>query len=560
MEKTIQKCCHNCQTNFAITEVESDFYDQVSPHFNGKKFQLNTPLLCPACRKQRRYAWRNEFNYYKRQCKKCSKNIISVYSQDSEYTVFCTECYLNRDWDPLTYGRPYNFSRKFFDQFNELLISVPRNAMVNDNGLGSENCEYTFNFVYGKNCYLVTTSWYAENCLYVSKSGRILDVIDCDNVSESELLHECVSSNKLYNCQYLEGSLNCNNCFFGKDLRSCSDCFCCVGLTHKNYCIFNKQYSAEEYHRIISGLKLGELTEIKKIKIKFEQFIETFPKKASTLLNCENSSGDRLANCKNTVGFGIWNAENVRHMDFGDTPKNSQDLLVAGLCQWCYESQVPDHSYQTCFTNYCWSCNEVYYSDDCRYCKNLFGCVGLRQAQYCIFNKQYTKEEYEKLVPKIIESMGIEFGEFFPASISFFDYQETVAQDFTPLKTQPKGFKWKSGQDAIVEPKSLKNIPVLNILEVTPEDISDPFSCITCKKLYKIPQQEVLLRKKFLAALPEECPKCRRLERTKIMNPAKLYERKCDKCNSQITSRYPLEDSPVYCHECYSTYDKFLIS
>jgi hypothetical protein len=37
-------------------------------------------------------------------------------------------------------------------------------------------------------------------------------------------------------------------------------------------------------------------------------------------------------------------------------------------------------------------------------------------------NKQYTQEEYEKLVPKIIEKMKIdgERGEFFPAKFSTF--------------------------------------------------------------------------------------------------------------------------------------------
>ena len=38
-------------------------------------------------------------------------------------------------------------------------------------------------------------------------------------------------------------------------------------------------------------------------------------------------------------------------------------------------------------------------------CDNLFGCVGLKNKHYCIFNKQYTKDEYEALVPKIIEHM-----------------------------------------------------------------------------------------------------------------------------------------------------------
>ena len=36
---------------------------------------------------------------------------------------------------------------------------------------------------------------------------------------------------------------------------------------------------------------------------------------------------------------------------------------------------------------------------------NIFGCVGVQNKQYCILNKQYTKEEYEALVPKIIEHM-----------------------------------------------------------------------------------------------------------------------------------------------------------
>ncbi len=39
-------------------------------------------------------------------------------------------------------------------------------------------------------------------------------------------------------------------------------------------------------------------------------------------------------------------------------------------------------------------------------CQNCFGCISLRNASYCILNKQYTKEEYEALVPQIIEHMS----------------------------------------------------------------------------------------------------------------------------------------------------------
>jgi hypothetical protein len=50
-------------------------------------------------------------------------------------------------------------------------------------------------------------------------------------------------------------------------------------------------------------------------------------------------------------------------------------------------------------------------------------------------NKQYTKEEYEKLLPKIIAHMKKtgEWGEFFPISISPFNYEETPAMDYYPL-------------------------------------------------------------------------------------------------------------------------------
>jgi hypothetical protein len=61
--------------------------------------------------------------------------------------------------------------------------------------------------------------------------------------------------------------------------------------------------------------------------------------------------------------------------------------------------------------------------------------VGLRDKKYCILNKQYTKEEYEILVPIIIKKMKAdgERGEFFPSSLSPFGYNETQAQEYFPL-------------------------------------------------------------------------------------------------------------------------------
>jgi len=77
----------------------------------------------------------------------------------------------------------------------------------------------------------------------------------------------------------------------------------------------------------------------------------------------------------------------------------------------------------------------VYYCNNCHYCTDCFGCVGLQRKQYCLFNKQYTKEEYEKEVAKVIEKMIAtgEWGEFFDPSLSPYAYNETVALNYFPL-------------------------------------------------------------------------------------------------------------------------------
>ncbi len=89
--------------------------------------------------------------------------------------------------------------------------------------------------------------------------------------------------------------------------------------------------------------------------------------------------------------------------------------------------------------------------------KNLFGCIGLRNKEYCILNKQYSKEEYLLMVEKIKKHMDempytdkqgliYKYGEFFPSEISLFAYNETFAQSYFPLtkeQIEKQGFRFK---------------------------------------------------------------------------------------------------------------------
>ena len=116
----MKKICHHCQQSFDITQSDLDFYDSVSPIFNEKKYAVPPPTLCPDCRMQRRLAWRNEKRLYHRKCDRTGKQILSIYSPDKPYTVYEVREWYKDHWNPMSSGRPFDFSRPFFAQFDEL--------------------------------------------------------------------------------------------------------------------------------------------------------------------------------------------------------------------------------------------------------------------------------------------------------------------------------------------------------------------------------------------------------------------------------------------------------
>ena len=68
--------------------------------------------------------------------------------------------------------------------------------------------------------------------------------------------------------------------------------------------------------------------------------------------------------------------------------------------------------------------------------KNCFGCVNVKEKEYCIFNKQYTKEAYERIVPQLIQQMqdDSQRGEFFPTDFSLLPYNDSAAYDYYPVR------------------------------------------------------------------------------------------------------------------------------
>ena len=214
-------------------------------------------------------------------------------------------------------------------------------------------------------------------------------------------------------------------------------------------------------------------------------------------------------------------------------------------------------AYNIKFSNQSWGGNsDLTYCDACQGSSNLFGCVSLRSKNYCILNKQYTKEEYEALVPKIIEHMKStgEYGEFFPTKLSLFSYNETSAQDHFPLSKEQalaQGFLWKDQEE--------KNVTIGgDILACAHEG-----KCTDhCTVGFKVIKAELDFYQKMQLPIPKLCPNCRHYERLAQRNPLKLWKRQCmcDKNHPQHNGKCPIEfetsyapDKPeiIYCEQCY---------
>ncbi len=582
------RTCKHCSASFPITDKDMDFYSKVSPVFPSLpvkggtdeerggggfgtwnqnppwspldrgviKYQIPPPTLCPDCRQQRRLSFRNERKLYKRKCDATGKEIVSMYHPESEYTIYDPKYWWSDKWDPISYGKKFDFSKSFFEQYNELSQIIPRTALILP--WTNENSDYANDTADAKNCYMVCNAYIAESCYY---SYAVIfwtkNCVDCSWLIGSEQCYECSYSQNIQYCQHCELSTHLSYSQYCSDCHGCSYCFGCVGLTNAQYHIFNQKNTKEEYEKkILSLSKITILDEIRKLvksnihNVNCENiFNSDICKNSHDLTNCLNITNGE--NCKYGNSAGWWIIDSYDFFMAG-TPPMSKTLETIGVYR----------TFQSAFLFSCDESRKIYYSDTCfSGNSDLFGCFGLRWKSYCILNKQYTKEEYEVLVPKIIEKMMAdgEWGEFFPASMSPFGYNETVANEYYPLSKWEAIEKWIfnwSDYEAPF-PTIKKVIPASKLpdtIESIPDDILNwAIECEVSKKPFRIIKQELEFYRKHNLPIPRRHPDQRHRDRMALRNPRKLFERSCDKCQCDMITTYaPERPEIVYCEKCYN--------
>lgn len=566
------KNCQNCGKEFELTVDDFSFY---------QKMKVPPQTWCYECCFIRRMVFRNQNVLYRRNNNtpgKENEKIISIYSEDKPLVIYDREYWWSDAWDVYDYGRDIDFSRSFLEQVKELINEVPWPSLMNWNTINSDYCNCTSD---NKNCFLVFGGDYNEDCSYGTFNMHSRDSQDLYLVEKCDLCYECTDSQECYKVRYAQYCKSCSDCIFMYDCVNCTDCIGCVSLRNKSHCIFNQQYTKEEYESLVKELALDTISGTQKMQERFAQFKLQFPHRYAQILRSVGCTGDNITNGKNCINCFdlVAGSEDLKEVFLsGGKLHDSRNMSHAGHnSEMLYDSFGIFAGCQNVkFSIYCASTIDVTYAYNCPSNANLFGCVGIKKGNYSILNKRYTKEEYEALVPKIIEHMNnmpyvdaqgrvYKYGEFFPMELSPFAYNETVAFDYYPLSKEEilaKGFKWKESEEKSYKITIIsENIPnstndlnddILNqIIECSHKGNCDGHQCSTA---FKIVPHELLFYKRLNLPIPTLCPNCRHYRRLRSRNPMQLWHRSCmkDGCTNQFETSYaPDRPEIIYCESCY---------
>ncbi len=574
--------CVNCNKPFAITAEDFDIY---------KRFSVPPPTWCPLCRFQRRIVFRTERKLFRTKSGLSGKDILALYPPDSPFPVYTEEEWHSDAWDPLSYGQEVDFSRPFLEQVRELDRKVPKS---NKSVLAMVNSEYCANASYLKNCYLLFNSNTTEDSAYGNGVDRCRNCYDNSHLQDCERCYGSFWLTKCYRAYFSPRSRDCNDIWFSRNCIGCSNCVGCTNLRTKKYCIFNEQYSPEEYAAKVKEMRLDTWTGFSKVREQAEKFWLGFPNKYIQGLQNKDVSGAFIMHSKNVhESYLIREGEDMKYAQYCQVPpaKDCYDSSVFGdKAELFYETSVCGWGgMRLKFCHECWSgVQDLEYCMFCKFSSNLFGCVGVRNKQYCILNKQYGKEEYFALVEKIKKHMDdmpyvdakgrmYRYGEFFPAEFSPITYNYSIAPEHFPLSKEDaldQGFRWQDANPSEYQ-ATMKAVDIPDAIADVPESIvKEVIQCEACGKAYRLILTELQFLKQAGIPAPRTCVDCRHNARIRQRNRAIFYERGCDcgglesgdrkykntgkhfheegACPNRFETSYaPDRPDIVYCGECY---------
>ncbi len=511
----ITKTCRISWKEFTISDFEIELLDKLSPIIWGEKFPIPHPTLCPEERLRRRSQYSNYFFLHKRKSDLSWQEIISTFSSESDCTVWSQSEWWNSQGDFFKYWRDIDWGKSFGEQCAEFMKDVPQFCLDNEY-TALENSEYVNGNWMSKNCYLVSNGHNNENCLYAFYIFNNVNILNCNYIRFSE---NCSHSCHIWKCYNVHFGFNLNECRDSWYSFSCEwsqNIIWCVGLKNEKYSILNTPCSESEFAQVMGKLKKDHIFK-KDFEWKVKDLIERIGIEKSILTGSVHSSGDFCYDSKNALEcFASGDLEDSAHIRDAFLIKDSMDISAwwdnASLS---YDCMAVGRNIQ----NYYWSKWSYhgglynFYTLNCISCSYVFACSWLKNQSYCIFNKKYSKEDWEENVKKLIRKMqeNGEWGEFLDSKQSWYPYDASYAMTLFPLtevEVLARGLKW-SGYE--LKPEGItKTIPAEklpnNITEIPDDVLNWALVCVKTGKPYKIQPLELDMHRRFGISLPKTHP------------------------------------------------------
>jgi hypothetical protein len=546
---TEKRLCKVSGEEFEIHQNDVVLYEQLG---------LPLPVISPKVRFQERALWRNETSLYNRVCDVTGQKIISVYRPNHPFKVVTNEYYKSDEWNPFDFGKDYDYDKTFFEQFDELLKSVYKRSMNIIESLGENiNSEY-INFAgSAKNAYLCFNSVYLDNVMYSRGVTNARDSLDCYYCDQIERCYQCVNVLKSTNVQYGKNSSSCIDCILIEGCSGSSNCFGSVNVRNGSYQFFNEPLTKEEYEERVNEI-MGSYKKIEEAKERFAEHRIQFPMRAHQNINTINTTGDYLESANDTrLSFEAARLENSSNVF---SVRDTKDCIgiVGGLGAVqsieCVSHTSSSNSIASVFLR---DCRDVQYSFSLNNCSDCLGCDSLKNTQYCILNKQYSKEEYETLRTHIIKELtekGL-YGRMIPTSLAPFSYNETLGQDtylLTKEESLERGYGWEdniqmtSGQGTLDE----EEVPD-HIDDVSDSILQEILTCQETGRNFRIVAQELQLYRAMNIPLPRKSFHARHIERIKKRGPFEFWKRISEDGVEVVTNYAPDRPERIFSEEGY---------
>jgi len=485
------------------------------------------------------------------------RSVVAMYDPESPATILPLLEWQSDAFDGLAFGASVQPNQPFFEQWPAFSTRVPRPAMIQ--GPSNENSEWALDGLYQKNCYFTYGGTqnedllYSDICISCKRSSDLTLCSDCDT---------CVDLVDCTNCTHVLFSERCERCFeslFCLECKDCSNCFGCTNLRYKQYYFFNEPLSKEEYTKRLATINLADAEKLERWRQKVQTEIwDQSPRPADHQHHCEDCVGDGLRDSHQTSGVLVFDSERAYNTVFALHCTDVWNLTSDVYSQNCVSCVTTNNSSGCVCTIGCLECLDVEYSEFCTSCEHCFGCIGLRHKKFCLFNKQYTEEEYWKLVDAlktVMLSRG-EYGEFFPYRTSLFAYNTSHTESLFPLTkgdATKLGGRWYGfAQEKALPATAIEELP-LRLADTTKEQLTQKYRCPITERPFGFVAPEIEMRRALGIALPRLHPTARRMARMAHYFPFQFHRAACAQCKKEIITRVPSNlSSRLLCETCYS--------